>query len=564
MEWYWILCLSLIFIFIIILVIFCIWLYQKRKKILEHQERNELPLYLTSNDTSTAVLSEGSLQVDRQILRSRLDTDIRSSIHSQNLLLSSQRLKKDSRPVTKREDVNFSYPQMSFKSPEVNNGKINERMDPNTTYPHASSSVSAIYDINSDIFEQSGVPTIDYQYTISESLAAGKRFMELQVPKNKRMHPNTTWLQIMPPSVDFYNEDQEYLAAIEAIRKSQKSEYDRIQSDTVELQIAIQESLAAAAAAAVGDLKLPASKNKIIHSDSDTTYLQNRISPVDLHNAIEKSLTDTEKFPELQESVYRRIYSDTTYSQNGIPTVDLHNIIQESPADAEEFLKLQKSEYEKIHFDTVYPEEQMEESSSASVWDLKLRASKNKGIHSDTTYLQNRVSTVDHHNAIEKSLADTEEFPELQESVYRRIYSDTTHSQNRIPTVEPHNIIQESLTDTKSKLIHSNTRSHTPSSVPSIHLKYGTKNLTDIIFEQNGLPTIDLHGMTIQESLAATEGFLEFQKSEYSRAVQIITGRGLHSTGGISKIKPAVMNYLFNEDFRFSDINKGGALLVLL
>ncbi|KAL0485353.1 NEDD4-binding protein [Acrasis kona] len=71
--------------------------------------------------------------------------------------------------------------------------------------------------------------------------------------------------------------------------------------------------------------------------------------------------------------------------------------------------------------------------------------------------------------------------------------------------------------------------------------------------------TIDLHGLHVKESLDKLELFLDemiycdqSQKSKSNR-MNVITGMGKHSHGGYSRIKPAVIQYLKDRDYRFSE-----------
>ncbi|XP_052089601.1 uncharacterized protein LOC127726317 isoform X2 [Mytilus californianus] len=76
--------------------------------------------------------------------------------------------------------------------------------------------------------------------------------------------------------------------------------------------------------------------------------------------------------------------------------------------------------------------------------------------------------------------------------------------------------------------------------------------------------TLDLHGLHVDEAVAALEKILPNKQFELQsnplrqkQYLIIVTGRGTHSRGGVSKLKPAVMNYLRRNEYRFSEIHEG-------
>ena len=78
---------------------------------------------------------------------------------------------------------------------------------------------------------------------------------------------------------------------------------------------------------------------------------------------------------------------------------------------------------------------------------------------------------------------------------------------------------------------------------------------------QHGIPSLDLHGMTVKEALDTTRTFLKQSRGRY-RTVRIITGRGLHNVNGVPKIKPAIEGFLKGRQYK--EIYKGGCLEVTL
>lgn len=104
----------------------------------------------------------------------------------------------------------------------------------------------------------------------------------------------------------------------------------------------------------------------------------------------------------------------------------------------------------------------------------------------------------------------------------------------------------------------------TPEDSPTVGLTFGTRKLSSIIFDDNGIPTLDLHNMTVPEAKSAVQGFLRRQRSLGSSYIQIITGRGIHSDNGIPKIKPVVKNIIVGEGLQYRETCKGGSYLVYL
>ncbi|KAB7499604.1 hypothetical protein Anas_07997 [Armadillidium nasatum] len=84
------------------------------------------------------------------------------------------------------------------------------------------------------------------------------------------------------------------------------------------------------------------------------------------------------------------------------------------------------------------------------------------------------------------------------------------------------------------------------------------------IFEQDGLETIDLHGKKVSEARYLADKFLHHQERQSLPAVQIITGRGLHSPDGIPVLKPVVRNMIRDRGLRYDEIAMGGAYKVYL
>ncbi|KAM4652263.1 LOW QUALITY PROTEIN: NEDD4-binding protein 2-like [Discoglossus pictus] len=73
---------------------------------------------------------------------------------------------------------------------------------------------------------------------------------------------------------------------------------------------------------------------------------------------------------------------------------------------------------------------------------------------------------------------------------------------------------------------------------------------------------LDLHGLHVDEATKQFKQVLQDKMDEYKQNggkpyLSVITGRGNHSQGGFARIKPAVIDYLINHDFRFLEIRTG-------
>ncbi|RVE76251.1 hypothetical protein OJAV_G00006570 [Oryzias javanicus] len=79
---------------------------------------------------------------------------------------------------------------------------------------------------------------------------------------------------------------------------------------------------------------------------------------------------------------------------------------------------------------------------------------------------------------------------------------------------------------------------------------------------------LDLHGLHVNEALEHLAQILQEKTAECAQGLcqpqlSVITGRGNHSQGGVARIRPAVIDYLTNKHYRFTE-PKPGLVLVSL
>ncbi|XP_039607254.1 NEDD4-binding protein 2 isoform X2 [Polypterus senegalus] len=79
---------------------------------------------------------------------------------------------------------------------------------------------------------------------------------------------------------------------------------------------------------------------------------------------------------------------------------------------------------------------------------------------------------------------------------------------------------------------------------------------------------LDLHGLHVDEAIHHLKRVIQEKQTEYQQCggkphLSVITGRGNHSQGGVARIRPAVIDYLTNHSFRFSE-PKPGVLNIML
>lgn len=74
----------------------------------------------------------------------------------------------------------------------------------------------------------------------------------------------------------------------------------------------------------------------------------------------------------------------------------------------------------------------------------------------------------------------------------------------------------------------------------------------------------DFHGLRVQDALDRLEDVIRTKCSQGIHDVTLISGRGLHSAGGIPKIKPAFEQYFRTNRMRYRPVHQGGAFEVHL
>jgi DNA-nicking Smr family endonuclease len=87
----------------------------------------------------------------------------------------------------------------------------------------------------------------------------------------------------------------------------------------------------------------------------------------------------------------------------------------------------------------------------------------------------------------------------------------------------------------------------------------------------NAQDELDLHGCKFEDAVPAAVDFINASSSKGLRKIRIITGKGLHSPGGKSIIRPEIVNAVRNHPaVREADFNPkardggSGAIIIIL
>jgi len=92
---------------------------------------------------------------------------------------------------------------------------------------------------------------------------------------------------------------------------------------------------------------------------------------------------------------------------------------------------------------------------------------------------------------------------------------------------------------------------------------------SDWIFVENNKDSnpgeIDLHGLYVKEAIAHTDDAIEQAKRKGDSEIHLIVGKGLHSQGGVAKIKPAIESLMQKHQLVAElDPHNAGVLIVYL
>ncbi|KAF9531590.1 hypothetical protein CPB83DRAFT_760935, partial [Crepidotus variabilis] len=90
------------------------------------------------------------------------------------------------------------------------------------------------------------------------------------------------------------------------------------------------------------------------------------------------------------------------------------------------------------------------------------------------------------------------------------------------------------------------------------------KQASDWIFQGDSAPDeIDLHGLYVKEAIARADNAIVHAKAQGRTELKLIVGKGLHSQGGVAKIKPAIEELMQKHNLNpHLDPRNAGVLIV--
>lgn len=95
------------------------------------------------------------------------------------------------------------------------------------------------------------------------------------------------------------------------------------------------------------------------------------------------------------------------------------------------------------------------------------------------------------------------------------------------------------------------------------------KQASDYIFIENNKDSkpgeVDLHGLYVKEAIARADEAINNAKAEGRTQLSLIVGKGLHSQGGVAKIKPAIEDLMQKHHLKAQmDPHNAGVLIVTI
>lgn len=95
------------------------------------------------------------------------------------------------------------------------------------------------------------------------------------------------------------------------------------------------------------------------------------------------------------------------------------------------------------------------------------------------------------------------------------------------------------------------------------------RQASDWIYHANntdsGPNEVDLHGLYVKEAIARTEEAIQAAQQRGDPSIHLIVGKGLHSQGGVAKLKPAIEQLVVKYQLAAQlDPHNAGVLIVQL
>ncbi|XP_071532061.1 uncharacterized protein [Panulirus ornatus] len=223
-----------------------------------------------------------------------------------------------------------------------------------------------------------------------------------------------------------------------------------------------------------------------------------------------------------------------------IPTLDAHYMTSDEALQAtDEYIFQQLNQHHKVMVVTISDVQDMDEVPKKQSVNADRIRNSNYGFQQE----------VDEEGSVTRTLS------RKQEPVYPSLKKSLAFSK-----LDPLSVAPSSAKPRLSTLDLSHSPQY-PSQNCFVNLEHREIIREQVVRKRCGMPTLDLHHMTVDEAIQATEEFI-FQHSDHHHDATIIIGDGAHSKDRVLKIQSEIIDILRDSDFKFKEVKKGGSLIV--